>query len=97
METATCVFATVSLYVVGHMSSDLLALVRKSESEAAKTAARWLYLVLPDLERFNLKTEVSHLTPISAQTLGVATLVGLAYAGAFTLLASAVLARRDLR
>jgi len=97
LPTSTCVFLTVSMYFVGHMSSNVLVLVRKSGDGLSRRVAEWLFWLLPDLERFNLRSAVSHLDIVSGRTVISATAIGVAYAVAFTLVASAILQRRDLR
>lgn len=97
LPTATSTFMTVSMYFAGHMSSNVLALVRKSKSELAQLTAKVVFLVLPDLERFNLKGQVAHMDQVAASVVAWATLLGAAYAVAFTLVASVILQRRDLR
>jgi ABC-type transport system involved in multi-copper enzyme maturation permease subunit len=48
---------TISTYLVGNFSRDLLALGEISKSEGFQAFTRVMYLVLPDLSRTNLKNE----------------------------------------
>jgi ABC-type transport system involved in multi-copper enzyme maturation permease subunit len=45
------------VYLMGHLSQDLLELGKISESEALQSFTKGLYLVLPDLSRLNLRNE----------------------------------------
>ena len=61
---------TVGIYFVGHLSQDLLELGKIAESPAVKQLTQTLYLVLPDLERFNLRNEaVYNILPASGELL----------------------------
>ena len=45
------------VYIMGHLSRDLLELGRISENNSIEKLTRILFLILPDLERLNLKNE----------------------------------------
>ena len=45
------------IYGVGHLSQDIVRFGQLTESENFQRIARWMYLVLPDLERLNYKNE----------------------------------------
>ena len=48
---------TFAIYLVGHLSQDIVKLGKIAESEYFQRIANSMYLVLPDLERLNLKNE----------------------------------------
>jgi ABC-type transport system involved in multi-copper enzyme maturation permease subunit len=45
------------VYLMGHISSDLLKLGQISKNESIEAFTRGLYVILPNLERFNLKND----------------------------------------
>jgi hypothetical protein len=45
------------VYLMGHLSTDILALGELSENPALQRLTSGLYLVLPDLERLNLRNQ----------------------------------------
>lgn len=45
------------IYIMGHLSRDLLELAKITENESIQKLTKTLFLILPDLERFNLKNE----------------------------------------
>ena len=45
------------VYIMGHLSRDLLELGRISENNSIEKLTRIIFLILPDLERLNLKNE----------------------------------------
>ncbi|WP_069790492.1 ABC transporter permease [Cyanobacterium sp. IPPAS B-1200] len=45
------------VYIMGHLSRDLLELGKITENESIENLTRTLFLILPDLERLNLKNE----------------------------------------
>lgn len=48
---------TIAVYLMGHLSQDIVALGQLSENLSFQRLANSLYLVLPDLERFNIRNE----------------------------------------
>src|SRR5512143_2053897 len=49
---------TISMFVIGHVTKDLLVFGGRSSSAVVKGAAQVLFYVLPNLETFNWKNEV---------------------------------------
>lgn len=77
---------TVGIYLMGHLSRDVLELGKLSENATIETITQALYLVLPDLSRLNLKNEAVYgLLPSSVTLLGHA-----AYAIVYTILLLAI-------
>ncbi|MEQ9548472.1 MAG: ABC transporter permease [Coleofasciculus sp. G3-WIS-01] len=77
---------TVGIYLMGHLSRDVLELGKLSENVTLETITQALYLVLPDLSRLNLKNEAVYgLLPSSLTLLGHA-----AYAIVYTILLLAI-------
>jgi ABC-type transport system involved in multi-copper enzyme maturation permease subunit len=48
---------TFGIYLMGHLSQDIVAFGRLSENPGLQRIANGLYLILPDLERLNLRNE----------------------------------------
>ena len=83
--------------VIGHLSHGLKMLAelpRLSGTVAAKLSMG-LYYLLPNLERFNLKTEAIHRDPVAWEQIGLSAGYGLVYAAFVLLLAIIVFERRD--
>ncbi len=83
--------------MIGHLSEDLYFFGRKSASAAMRVLGEVLFFVLPNLERLNLKGQVSLLEPVGSGQVVGATLYGLVYVACFMGLAIAVFIRRDLK
>ncbi len=83
-----------AFYLIGHFSWSLETLIKKARG-TGKTALQILHLVLPDLENFNLKTEVVHGLPLSAANLLYAAAYGLVYTAFVLVLAVLIFRRRD--
>ena len=49
---------TLSMFLIGHVSGDLLVFGARASSAAMRLASGVLYYVLPNLENFNWKNEV---------------------------------------
>jgi ABC-type transport system involved in multi-copper enzyme maturation permease subunit len=86
---------SLSFYLIGHVSWGLETLIDKMQPGFGKTLVQAVYLVIPDLENFNFKTEIVHGLPIPSQVFLFATGYGLMYT--LFVLAAAVLVfrRRD--
>jgi ABC-type transport system involved in multi-copper enzyme maturation permease subunit len=83
-----------AFYLIGHFSWSLDALIKKAHGPG-RTALRVLRLILPDLENFNLKTEVVHGLPLAAGHLLLSAAYGLVYTAFVLVLAVLVFRRRD--
>jgi len=86
---------SLSFYVIGHMSWGLEALIRKIKPGLGRTLVQFLYMVLPDLENFNFKTEVVHGLAIPAGIHAWAVLYGILYTAFILGLAVLIFRRRD--
>ena len=97
MGTMVAAFVTLSAFIIGHFSQDIYFAGRRSEVQAVKSLAAAIYYALPDLERLNLKSEVSTLTAVPLSRVVASAGYGLLYAGLFLTLAAFVFSRRDLK
>jgi ABC-type transport system involved in multi-copper enzyme maturation permease subunit len=84
-----------SFYLIGHFSWSLETLIKKTPPGVGRAVLRVVYAVLPDLENFNLKTEVVHGLPIPSSLYLYAPAYGLLYTAFVLLLAVLVFRRRD--
>jgi ABC-type transport system involved in multi-copper enzyme maturation permease subunit len=82
-------------YLIGHLSWGLKLIIRKMAPGTGKTLVRALFLILPDLENFNFKTEVVHGLPIPPGIYLPALLYGLCYTAFVLGLAVLIFRRRD--
>jgi ABC-type transport system involved in multi-copper enzyme maturation permease subunit len=82
-------------YLIGHLSWGLELIIRKMAPGTGKTLVRTLFLVLPDLENFNFKTEVVHGLPIAPEIYLPALLYGVCYTAFILGLAVLIFRRRD--
>jgi ABC-type transport system involved in multi-copper enzyme maturation permease subunit len=81
--------------LIGHLSWGLDLIIKKMEPGAGRTLVRGLYLVLPDLENFNFKTEVVHGLAIPPAIYLTSFLYGVCYTALILGLAVLVFRRRD--
>jgi ABC-type transport system involved in multi-copper enzyme maturation permease subunit len=86
---------SLAFYLIGHLSWGLELLIQKMIAGAGRTALRLLYMVLPDLENFNFKTEVVHNLPIPSGIYLTSLLYGLCYTAFILALAVLIFRRRD--
>ena len=90
-------FFTVSAWVIGHFSEDIYFAGRHSSSGLVRNCSAALFYVMPNLERFNLKSEVSTLKEVGLDRVGGAIAYGALYAVIFLVLAAAFFDRRDMK
>lgn len=84
-------------YAVGHLSTDLLKLSQLAEAEGFRKAIEAMYLVLPDLERLNLKNEAVYGAAVlpGAGTLAINALYGVIYTALLLVITGNIFARRQ--
>jgi len=64
---------TIAVYLMGHLSQDIVALGQLTENPAFQRVANGMYLILPDLERLNFRNEAVYglaLLPPAPELLG---------------------------
>lgn len=70
---------TVGIFIAGHLSRDLNALAKMTESSATNVVCKILYYILPNLSNFNVRGEVVHRVPITVEYLLLSVLYGVVY------------------
>ncbi len=88
---------TLAVFVVGHLSQDLWLLTRHLPGSLGRTIVSVLYYLVPNLERFNLKTEVVHQLPIPAGAVGLAVVYGCFFTALVLVLACFRFEGKDLQ
>jgi ABC-type transport system involved in multi-copper enzyme maturation permease subunit len=88
---------TLAVFVVGHVSQDLWMLTRHLPDSFGRALVSMLYYVVPNLERFNFKTEAVHQLPVSAASVGWALTYGVGFVILVLFLASLRFEGRDLK
>ena len=86
---------TFSLYVVGHFNADLKNFEAVVDSRAAAYLARGFYYVLPNLVPFDVKSQVVHAQPITAEYIALTTGYAVLYITVLLLSSMFIFARRD--
>jgi ABC-type transport system involved in multi-copper enzyme maturation permease subunit len=92
--TLSAIF-TLSIYVIGHLTEDLVRLGENTESIFIKAATRFLYYILPNLENFNIKTQVVHHLSVKSGYYLTVFAYGCIYLSIIVLLAVYIFARRN--
>jgi len=88
---------TVSVFIMGHFSGDLLRFAGKLEGSLLAWVARAAYLMLPHMEVFNLRGEAAGGILPGADTVLASGAYGLLYALSVVLIASAIFSVREFR
>jgi ABC-type transport system involved in multi-copper enzyme maturation permease subunit len=91
------VLLTLAVYLMGHFSRDLLTLGSLTQNTGARQAIEAAYLVLPDLERLNLKNQAVYgmeILPKPLDLLGDAA-YSLVYTALLLAIATLIFSRRE--
>ena len=88
---------TLAVFVVGHMSADLWLLTRQLPGAVTKAVISVVYYLLPNLERFNFRTEVVHDLSIPGAAIGWAVLYAAAFVVVVLFLANLRFRGKDLK
>ncbi len=86
---------TVATYVVGHLSWSFELLEKRIAGDFGKSMCRALHVVLPNLDRLNVKASVVHGLALSPEYFAAAVVYGLAYAVLIVFLACLIFERRE--
>jgi len=88
---------TISLFLLGHLSSYLYAIGEQSKVAAVRWGSQAIFYLLPNLENFNWKNEVAYGGLRSASVLGWAAGYLLCYAACVLCLSCLLFARKDFK
>jgi ABC-type transport system involved in multi-copper enzyme maturation permease subunit len=87
---------TLAVFVIGHVSEDIWLLTKHVTAGFSRPLIAAVYYLLPNLERFNFKTEVVHGLHIPPPVVHWAIAYGLVYTVLVLLLACLRFSRKDL-
>lgn len=88
---------TLSMFLIGHVTGDLILFGDRSSSDSVRWVARGLFYLLPNLELFNWKNEVAYGAVRSPAVLFPALGYLLAYGGGVLSLACLLFSRKDFK
>jgi ABC-type transport system involved in multi-copper enzyme maturation permease subunit len=83
------------VYVMGHFSRDLVELGKLSKNENVEFFTQTLYLIVPDLERLNLRNEAVYGLLPDVGELAAHALYGILYTGLVLAMATVIFSRRE--
>lgn len=86
---------TMGIYVVGHLSQDIVNFGKLSGNEMLIMMTQAIYYVLPDLERLNLKNELMFGPGVSPEVLFASVGYGLLYALTLLILSIGIFSKRE--
>jgi len=88
---------TISFYLIGHFTSDLIEFGKKSESLSLKYLTKILYHLIPNLDYLNIKGTVVYHLPVEKGYLYLASLYGIGYVLIILLLSIIIFQKRDIK
>ncbi|MEK7702709.1 MAG: ABC transporter permease [Nitrospirota bacterium] len=95
--TTLAAIFTLSIYVIGHISKDLVALGEKLPAKSTAFILKAVYYTLPNLSNFDIKGLVVHKVPIPADYFLMTFLYAICHIALLMGIASFVFNRRDLK
>ena len=87
---------TLAVFVVGHITESIWLLTERLKDEISRVLIGLTYYVLPNLERFNFKTEVVHGLPLPMEAAGPAFVYALVFSSLALILAWLQFRTKDL-
>ena len=90
-------FMTFALFISGHLSAELYRFALKSSSDFVHYMGQGLFYVVPNLERFNFKYNVTYDVPVAGNILAMTVGYAGLYTAVFLVAAVLVFSRRDFR
>ena len=94
--TLSAIFS-LAVFVIGRLSADLALFAEQFGGPGLRLLVYAVYLILPDLSRFQVGSRVVHGLPLSVSDIAPAAAYGLAYIAVLLLVAIAVFQRRDFK
>jgi len=88
---------TLSMFLIGHVSRDLLVFGKRAASGALRAVSAVLFYLLPNLENFNWKNEVVYGGARAVSVIPLAAGYLLAYSAAVLILACLIFSRKDFK
>jgi len=95
--TTLAAIFTLSTYVIGHISGDLIKMGEKLENPALIFLLKGIYYTLPNLSNFDIKGKVAHDVAIAPTYFMLTFCYALVYATLLMSIASFIFNRRDLK
>lgn len=86
-----------SLFLIGHLLSDLKAFAARSHDETTKVLVGAAYKLLPDLELLNVKAQAASGLAVEGSAVWSAALYGIVYGAVLLGLGMFIFQRRDLK
>ncbi len=86
---------TISFYVIGHLSWSFLLLKNYIEGEWGKAVCSIFYLIVPNLEYFNIRGEVVHHIPIDGLHIFNAAAYGVGWSIVLLIIAGIIFQRKN--
>jgi ABC-type transport system involved in multi-copper enzyme maturation permease subunit len=88
---------TLAIFVIGRLSGDIRLFAEQFAGPGMNLAVFAVYLVVPDLARYQIGSQVIHGLPLTPVEIGRAAAYALAYILMLLFLAVAIFQRRDFK
>jgi hypothetical protein len=88
---------TLAVFVIGRLSGDLRLFAEQFAGPGLRQALEGMYLILPDLSRFQIGPQVVYGLPVASTEVVMAATYGLAYILVLLLVAIGIFERRDFK
>ncbi|HEC21048.1 MAG TPA: ABC transporter permease [Candidatus Peregrinibacteria bacterium] len=89
-------FCTFLLFIIGHMTEDLLVFAEQSQSIVFQKIINTIYYIVPNLENFNLKNEIVYNLGYSLGKFGLVLLYFLLFTGLILFFAGLIFKKQEI-
>ena len=88
---------TLGVYVIGHMTSELYDFSAKYEGTFYEKFLKGLYYMFPNLDNFNIRSQVVHGIPVEPGYIIFSVLYGILFIAIFLFVSSIIFNKRDFK
>ncbi|MFC1726330.1 ABC transporter permease [candidate division KSB1 bacterium] len=94
--TLSAVYSII-IYIMGHLSKEAYLITQKNNPENGISLIKIIYYIIPNLENFNIKTEIVHSVSIDDTRILFAVLYGILYSSVILSIAVYIFKKRDFK
>jgi len=88
---------TIAVFVIGHLTTDLMMLAGQSKDRTVAAVLNGLYYALPNLDNFNIRSEVVHGQDITPVFIAGSMAYGVLYSAVLLAIAVIVFQKKDFK
>jgi len=88
---------SIMIYITGHLSKEALLITQSKENLSLNSIMQVVYYIIPNLENFNIKTEVVHHLNVSYEKIFLSIMYGILYSAVILFIGVLIFRKRDFK